>query len=56
MLTTKILGKFGSIMVKDTLVSGKWASITNRSGLAHARLGTDSSRLNQEREWALGVW
>ena len=43
-------------MVMDALVSGMRTSIASGSGLAHARLGTDSSRLNQEREWALGVW
>ena len=43
-------------MVINALVSGMWTSITSGSGLARGRLGTDNSRLNQKREWALGVW
>lgn len=42
------LAKLRSIMVMDALVSG--------SALACARLGADSSRLNQERKLTLGVW
>ena len=51
MLATEVLVKFCSII--NALVSGMRVSITNRSGLARTRLGMDSSRLNQEREWAL---
>ena len=40
-------------MVMDALVSSILTSIIGRSGLACPRLGTDSSRLNQEREWLL---
>ena len=39
----------------DTLISGMWPSVASGSGLARARLGTDRSRLNQEK-LALGVW
>lgn len=38
----------------DTLNSGTKTSIACGSGLARARLGTDSSRLNQER--LVGSW
>ena len=53
MPTTKIFVKLCSII--NALVSGMWTSITLGSRLAHERLGIDSSRLNQERERALGV-
>ena len=46
----EIFVKLCSIMVMDALVSGMWTSIASGSGLARTRLGTDSSRLNQERE------
>ena len=44
----EIFVKLCSIMVMDALVSGMWTSIASGSGLARTRLGTDSSRLNQE--------
>lgn len=49
----EVLVKLCSIMVVDVLVISMQANIANGSGLACVRLGTDSSRLNQEREWAL---
>ena len=49
-------GDVCSIMVMDGLVSGMRTSIASGSGLARETRRTDSSRLNQEREWALGVW
>ena len=53
----EIFVKLCSIMVMDALVSGVRTSIASGSGLAaSSELSTDSSRLNQEREWALGVW
>ena len=52
----EILVKFCNVMVTDALVSGMRINIANESGLACVRLGTNGSMLNQEREWALGVW
>lgn len=37
------------VMVIDALVSGMRINIANESGLACVRLGTNGSRLNQER-------
>ena len=48
MLATEILVKLCSTMVMDAHVSSRQASMANGSGLAHVRLGTDSSKLNQE--------
>ena len=50
MLTTYI---FVKCAVMYTLVSGMRTSIASGSGLAHAQT---AARLNEEREWALGVW
>ena len=54
----EIFVKLCSIMVMDALVSSVLTSIASRSGLAGSceTRRTESSRLNQEREWALGVW
>ena len=51
MFATEILVNLCSIMVMDALVSGMLANIGNGSAWA-----ADSSRLNQERKWAHGVW
>ena len=56
MLATETFVKSYSIMVMDALVGGMRTSIASGSGLAHMRLGTDSNRLNQGREWGLRVW
>ena len=48
MPATEILVMLCSMMVIDTLVSSMRTSIASGSGLARARLGTGSSRLNQK--------
>ena len=49
MLATETFVKLCSIyMVMDAHVSSRQTSIANGSGLAHVRLGTDSSNLNQK--------
>ena len=50
MLAMEIFVKLCSIMLMDALISGMQTRFTSGSGLAYARLGTDSSRLNQKRE------
>ena len=57
MLATKIFVKLCSIVVMHVLVSGVQTSIASGSGLAGSSVTrrTDSGRLNQERESALGV-
>ena len=52
MLATEMFVKLCSIMVMDALINGMWTSIASGSELAHPRPGTDSSRLDKEREWA----
>ena len=56
MVATETIVKLCSINVMDALVSGMRTSIASGNGLARARLGTDSGRINKERELALGVW
>ena len=49
MLATETFVKLYSIyMVMDAHVSSRQTSIANGSGLAHVRLGTDNSNLNQK--------
>jgi len=47
MVATETIVKLCSIMVMDALVSGMRTSIASGNGLARARLGTDSGRLNK---------